>query len=140
MAFVTIVDDDEDFASAAATVLRSSGHEVQIELNPITAVANMERRRPDLVIMDVMFPENSSAGFAMSRAMRQSGSPLADVPILLLTAINTRFPLGFGSSDIDDEWLPVSDFLEKPVNFGQLQSKVTALLQKASSSPSGKQE
>ncbi len=134
MAFVTIVDDDEDFASAAATVLRNSGHEVQIELNPISAVANMERRRPDLVIMDVMFPEDSSAGFAMARAMRRSGSALANVPILLLTAINTRFPLGFSSNDIDNEWLPVSDFLEKPVNFGQLQGKVSALLQRAASS------
>jgi CheY-like chemotaxis protein len=134
MAYVTIVDDDEDFASAAATVLRNSGHDVQIELNPAVAVANMEKRRPDLVIMDVMFPEDSSAGFAMARQMRRAGSSLSNVPILLLTAINARFPLGFSSNDIDNEWLPVSDFLEKPLNFEQLQRKVSELLEKASPS------
>jgi DNA-binding response OmpR family regulator len=134
MAYVTIVDDDEDFASAAAIVLRNSGHDVQIELNPAVAVANMEKRRPDLVIMDVMFPEDSSAGFAMAREMRRAGSSLANVPILLLTAINARFPLGFSSNDIDNEWLPVSDFLEKPLNFEQLQRKVSELLEKASPS------
>jgi response regulator RpfG family c-di-GMP phosphodiesterase len=81
-----------------------------------------------------MFPEDSSAGFAMAREMRRAGSSLANVPILLLTAINARFPLGFSSNDIDNEWLPVSDFLEKPLNFEQLQRKVSELLEKASPS------
>ena len=134
MAFVTIVDVDEDFTSAAAIVLQDSGHEVQVESNPAVAVANMEKRRPDLVIMDVMFPEDSSAGFAMIREMRRTGGSLANVPILLLTAINARFPLGFSSKDIDNDWLPVTDFMEKPVNFEQLRRKVSELLQKASPS------
>lgn len=134
MAFVIIVDDDDDFASAAATVLQNAGHEVRIELNPATAVANMEKRCPDLVVLDVMFPEDSSAGFALARSMRRSGTPLKEVPVLMLTAINERFPLGFSSKDIDQDWLPVSDFLEKPVDLSLLQSKVAALLEKKNQS------
>ena len=90
----------------------------------------MEKRRPDLVIMDVMFPEDSSAGFAMARAMRRTGSALANVPILLLTAINTRFPLGFSSKDIDEDWLPVTEFLEKPIDLDVLAERVKAMLAK----------
>ncbi|GAJ17044.1 unnamed protein product [marine sediment metagenome] len=50
----------------------------------------------------------------------------------MLTAINTKFPLGFGLKDIDDRWLPVTDFLEKPVDFDVLISKVAKLLQESS--------
>ena len=128
MAYLMIVDDDEDFAAAAATALRSAGHEVEIELDTEGVVASMETRRPDLVILDVMFPEDSSAGFELARRMRHQHEKLSDVPILILTAVNARFPLGFSTSDLDDTWLPAHDFLEKPVDFAVLRDRVASLL------------
>jgi len=128
MAYLMIVDDDEDFAAAAATVLRNAGHEVQIELSTGSGVASMQQRRPDLVILDVMFPEHSSAGFELARAMRNGQGTLRDIPVLMLTAINTTFPFGFSREDIDEFWLPVNDFVEKPVDLDVLRDKVEALL------------
>jgi len=128
MAYVLIVDDDEDFASTAAIVLRKEGHDVEIELDTDDAAKNMESKRPDLVVLDVMFPEDDSAGFELARFMRHKSETLTSVPILMLTAINTKFPLGFGTKDIDDDWLPVADFLEKPVDFDVLRHKVSELL------------
>ena len=109
-------------------VLRTDGHEVQVVLDTQTAVQNMEQRRPDLVILDVMFPENSSGGFELARAMRHRHASLRDVPVLMLTAVNTKFPLGFGAQDIDEDWLPVSDFLEKPVDLDLLRQRVAELV------------
>lgn len=129
MAYLMIVDDDEDFATAAATVLRDAGHEVQIKLDTDGAVKTMDERPPDLVILDVMFPEDTSAGFELARTMRHYSQKLSKIPVLMLTAVNAKFPLGFGSRDIDDTWLPVSDFLEKPVDFDVLRSKAKALLE-----------
>ena len=123
MAYLMIIDDDEDFAVAAAKVMEDAGHEVQVEHVPQDAVKSVQQRRPDLIILDVMFPEDSSAGFKLARDENLDG-----IPILMLTAVNDKFPLGFSSKDIDDTWLPVADFLEKPIDFDLLRGKVSALL------------
>lgn len=128
MSYLLIVDDDEDFATAVAMVLRSGGHDVRIESELSAAIRTMTERRPDLVVLDVMFPEDSTGGFEIARQMRWRHDTLKDVPILMLTAVNTRFPLGFSSKDIDDDWLPVTDFLEKPVDLDVLAERVAAIL------------
>jgi DNA-binding response OmpR family regulator len=128
MAYLLIVDDDEDFASTTATVLRAEGYDVHVELDIDNAVKSMDEKSPDLAILDVMFPEDASAGFELARKMRHEKEKLKNVPILMLTAINTKFPLGFGPKDIDDSWMPVTDFLEKPVDFDVLKDKVAKLL------------
>jgi len=128
MAYLMLVDDDEDFARAAATALEHAGHEVAIHLDTDGAAAALGDRTPDLLVLDVMFPEDASGGFTFARTIRREKPAMAHVPVLLLTAINTRFPLGFGASDIDDVWLPVDDFLEKPVDLDQLVAKVSAML------------
>lgn len=128
MAYVMIVDDDQDFAETIALVIRNEGHEVQNRYDTESAFQSMQQKTPDLVLLDVMFPEDSSAGFELARTMRHENEKLKMVPILMLTAINARFPLGFGPNDIDSEWMPVTDFLEKPVDFDVLRDKVAKLL------------
>lgn len=133
MAYVMIVDDDVDFATAAAMVLQNSGHEVCIEPDPKLAVASMEGRRPDLVVLDVMFPEDPAAGFSVARSMHHFSQALQNVPVLMLTAVNSKFPMGFSKRDIDELWLPVADFLEKPVDLGVLRDRISLLLRDDSS-------
>jgi CheY-like chemotaxis protein len=128
MSYLLMVDDDEDFAAAVATVLQGGGHEVRVELDLSAALRSMTERRPDLVLLDVMFPEDNTGGFELARQMRRDDDTLKDVPILMLTAVNTRFPLGFSAKDIDDDWLPVTDFLEKPIDLDVLASRVETML------------
>ena len=128
MAYVMVVDDDDDFASAAATVLRSAGHTVEVRLDTRSAAQAMKENRPDLVVLDVMFPEDSSAGFELARKIRRCDGDIKDVLILLLTAVNAGAPLGFSPKDIDENEMPVSDFLEKPVPLDVLRNRVSALL------------
>jgi CheY-like chemotaxis protein len=125
MAYLLIVDDDADFAEALSTVLRSQGHETAIETDAVKTVDRIRQRRPDVLILDVMFPENDTAGFEVARAVRRD---FGKMPVLLLTAVNQRFPLGFSNTDIDPTWLPVTEFMEKPVDFKVLGDKVAEIL------------
>lgn len=125
MAYLLIVDDDPEFASAVATVCEAMGHEVQVLHTPGETLAQVEARRPDGVILDVMFPEDPGAGFQLARELRRR---IASLPILMLTAVNQQFPLGFSTKDIDSKWLPVTDFVEKPVDFALLRERIARLL------------
>jgi CheY-like chemotaxis protein len=130
MAYLLIVDDDEDFAAAAAHALRAGGYEVATELDPRSAVRSVEQREPDVAILDVMFPEDPEAGFELARVIRHLNEKTRRIPILLLTAVNTGTPLGFSTEDADKEELPVDGILEKPVDLDVLGHKVGELLRK----------
>ena len=125
MANILIIDDDEDFAGTIALVLKSEGHEVEIELDPQHGLENILNNCPDLLIVDVMFPGEGSAGFDLARTVRNK---FAKLPLLMLTAVNQHYSLGFGPNDIDSDWMPITDFLEKPVETEVLKRKVKELL------------
>jgi len=128
MAYLLIVDDDTDFAGAVGSVLRSRGYEVAIETDAEKAVGRIQERRPDAVLLDVIFPENETAGFEVARSIRRNFGKL---PVLLLTAVNQSFPLGFSTRDLDPTWLPAVEFIEKPVDFSLLCEKVAGILASA---------
>ena len=126
MASILVVDDDRDFSSAVATVLQAEGYDVFLEHVAENAMTQVEDREPDAVILDVMFPENPVAGFEAARQIRRAR---AELPILMLTAVNQQFPLGFSDRDTDPVWLPVTDFVEKPVDFRVLCEKIARMVQ-----------
>jgi DNA-binding response OmpR family regulator len=128
MAYVLIVDDDADFAAAVQSALQRHGHEAAVETVSDRAIPRIQERRPAAVILDVMFPENDVAGFEIARSIRRQ---FGGLPVLLLTAVNQSFALGFSNRDLDPTWLPAVDFLEKPVDLQLLCEKVSALVEGA---------
>jgi CheY-like chemotaxis protein len=128
MAYVIIVDDDEEFSAAAAIILRGEGHEVATQSDTSAALTAMQSRPPDLVILDVMFPEDNFAGFELARAMSKSRG-LSRIPILMLTGVNEKLGMRLSTLDADNSFLPVTHFLEKPVELDDLVSKARTLLQ-----------
>ena len=127
MAKITIIDDDMEYAENLSAILRTDGHKTSILDTAENAVSALVKDRPDLVILDVMFPDNPAAGFDLARQVRRRWE-IRDLPIILLTAVNQEFPIDFSAKDIDPEWMPVQDFIEKPVKKEKLLRKVNALL------------
>jgi DNA-binding response OmpR family regulator len=129
MAKIIVIDDDLDLAEDLALLLKNAGHETSTRDDTEGAVELLLKKKPDLVVLDVMFPENPAGGFDLAREIRGTDQ-IKDLPVILLTAINQEFPMDFSSKDIDPEWMPVQEFLEKPVAPDVLLKKVDELLRR----------
>jgi len=127
MARIIIVDDDVELADNTAALLRKHGHEVSTLNTTEDAVRKIIKIDPDIAILDVMFPDNAAAGFDLSRQIRNTKAT-KDLPVILLTGINQEFPMDFSSKDVDPDWMPVQDFMEKPVKIQALLEKMNRLL------------
>jgi DNA-binding response OmpR family regulator len=129
MARIMIIDDDIEMTDNTAALLRKQGHEVSVLYTTEGAVQHVSEGKPELIILDVMFPENPVAGFDLARKIRHTKG-IKETPIILLTGINQEFPMDFSGDDIDPDWMPVQDFMEKPVKMPTLIEKVNRLLKR----------
>lgn len=127
MATITIIDDDMEIAEHAAAILKKDGHQVTSIHTTENATKALVENTPDLLILDVMFPDNPAAGFDLAREIRRTET-IKDLPIILLTSVNQQFPMDFSFGDIDQEWMPVQDFIEKPVTADSLLTAVRKML------------
>lgn len=126
MTSIKIIDDDVELAENLSLILEKQGYAVSTLDRTEGAVEDLVRNKPDLLILDIMFPENLSAGFDLARGIRQTRE-IKDLPVILLTEVNQHFPTDFSSADIDPDWMPVQDFVEKPVDIESLLEKVRHL-------------
>ena len=126
---IYIVDDDPDIVESLTMVLESAGYEVGHQTTEDDVVENIKAFGADLVILDVMFPENISAGFDMARCIHDCDDT-TNLPVIMLSAINERgiYAGAFSNKDRDDSFLPVSEFVEKPISPKSLLEKVEALI------------
>lgn len=131
MAKILIVDDDPDIVLATRLSLERAGHQVTSASNGAEGLEKLKAERPDLIILDVMM-DTATEGFqlALKLRSRDPASELAayrDIPILMLTAIHSTTPLRFGP---EEDYLPVDDFVDKPIDPDVLVKKVDALLKR----------
>ncbi|MDP6525915.1 MAG: response regulator [Kiritimatiellia bacterium] len=119
MANIRIIDDDVELTNTLSEVLENGGHSTSVLNETKGAVENLLESLPDLIILDVMFPEDPSAGMELAIELRRNPQ-LKDIPVIMLTGVNEHFPMNFSEEDIDPEWLPVERFIEKPIDFREL--------------------
>lgn len=126
---ILVIDDDEDVARATATILTSAGHEAALELDAHKAMDRIAAFQPALIVLDVMFPDNATASFDLAREIRARDRTL---PVIMVTSINEHRLPKFSNRDRDPVWLPVSEFVEKPVTKARLLRLVESLLERES--------
>jgi len=126
---VYVIDDDPSIVESVTMILESKGYEVGAQNDADDVVDHVAAFGADLVIVDVMLPEDTGAGFTMARALK-ADERTAALPLLMLTAVNEAgiYPGRFSNKDRDDSWLPVQEFVEKPVDPEVLLAKVGALI------------
>jgi CheY-like chemotaxis protein len=80
---VLVVDDDALSLALVTRMLTSHGLDVETATSAVDALAALERRRPDVVVLDVMMPGMSGAELLD----RLKASPrFTSIPVIMLTA------------------------------------------------------
>ena len=125
---VLIIDDDEDFTESTRLTLEAHGYAVLSAHDAKSGFSKLAEGKPDLVILDMMM-EGKGAGFIFSRKMRKDPQ-YARVPILMLTGMREATGFDFPGKAKDSVFLPVDEFVEKPVEPKLLLAKIVKLLNK----------
>jgi CheY-like chemotaxis protein len=128
---ILVVDDDPDLVEAMRTVLEGAGFDCVHALSGTRALELLPKENPDLMVLDVMMDEMTE-GFHVAYKIRKPETglePFVDIPIIMLTAIGQRTGMKFDRLT-DGEYLPVDEFLEKPVQPSVLVEKVRGLLER----------
>jgi len=130
---ILIVDDDPDIAEALKMTLEANRYKVYTAANGTEGLKQVKAVKPDLIILDVMM-DTITEGFQVSYQLRNPDpqseyAPYSKIPILMLTAIVEKKRMKF-STQADGDFLPVDDFVEKPIRPQVLLEKVKKMLEK----------
>lgn len=120
MFHILVVDDDKNTRRLMKVVLETGGYTVSTACDGAEALALMDERHVDLVVLDVMMPNMD--GYEFTRELRQSQSEL---PILMVSA--KQLP-----ADRKQGFLVgTDDYMTKPVDTEEMLLRIRALLRRA---------
>lgn len=110
---VLVIDDDIDLVEIIRVTLEREKLRVIDAQNGERGFALAKEERPDLILLDVMMG-TVDEGFQVAYRLRSE--PLTkDTPIIMLSAVSERTGFSFDKGK-DAAFLPVSEFIEKPVS------------------------
>ncbi len=119
-----LIDDDQVLVKGLSRSLTAIGHEVLTCYHGGSALAEVEAKLPDMVILDVMLPGKD--GFTILREIR---AKYPDLPVIMLTA---------RSEDIDKVLgleMGADDYLAKPFSVRELEARIKAVARRSRRAP-----
>jgi DNA-binding response OmpR family regulator len=119
-ASILVVEDDEQIAELMRDFLEAEGFRVRHAANGRETNEQLERGRPDLVLLDVMLPDES--GFEICRRLRRDSA----VPVLFLSARDSD------ADKIRGLGLGGDDYIVKSATPAEVVARVKAVLRRAS--------
>jgi signal transduction histidine kinase/DNA-binding response OmpR family regulator len=120
-AHILVADDNADMREYVARLLRQRGWLVETAADGRAALDAVQRRRPDLLLSDVMMP--GLDGFELLRALRAEPGTRA-VPVILLSARAGE------DARVEGIEAGATDYLVKPFSARELIARVGAHLQR----------
>jgi DNA-binding response OmpR family regulator len=115
---VLIVDDEPNIVTSLQFLMKKSGFETSVARDGDEAMTEVERFRPDLLLLDVMMPKRD--GFEVCQKLRASG--WTDLKIILLTAKGRETEVAKGLA------VGADAYVTKPFSTRELVEQVNQLL------------
>ena len=109
---ILIIDDDTDILETTGALLKHEGYEIHSAVTVEDGIRMIDEVHPDVVLLDIMFPEKKTRGFEAAAEIKELHPSL---PIIALTAINREYSFDFNKED-----LKADEFLNKPVKTDHL--------------------
>lgn len=117
MAHILVIDDENAMLQLIKRVFEKDGHCVTLQ-SKVTAALDMDFRRYDLVLLDIMMPDLD--GFELCDQIRSR----VDCPIIFLTAKTQEADIVRGLG------LGGDDYITKPFSTNELRARVNAHLRR----------
>ena len=117
--YILVVDDEPIANALVKFVLDKEGYDVETADNPRAAMQLIEKREPDLLLLDVRMPYLN--GFEFSLKLREEGY---DTPLIFMTAQDTV------ESKVQGFRLGADDYICKPYHPQELVARVHALMRR----------
>jgi DNA-binding response OmpR family regulator len=114
---VLVVDDEANILLSLEFLMKKAGYEVRLARDGEEALAEIDKARPDLVLLDVMMPKRN--GFDVCEAIRANPEWRA-VRVILLTAKGRDIEREKGLA------LGADDYITKPFSTREVVERVTA--------------
>jgi len=124
---ILIIDDDPDLVESIRITLEANNYQVFSAGNGTEGLKMLKEVNPDLIILDVMM-DSITEGFQVSQKIRSRDPQsefrnYAQIPILMITAVSQKMNMSF-SPEEDGDYLPVDEFVEKPIRLEALLEKI----------------
>jgi DNA-binding response OmpR family regulator len=109
--YILIVDDDPDLVETVGMMLENKGYEVGKAYDGVEGEESVNKRQPDLLVLDVMMPRKN--GYVLCAELKKN-KKTRDIPIILLTAVGEAVPTT-SYSHADGMATEADDYIAKPV-------------------------
>jgi len=121
---ILIVEDDAAIATGLALNLRLAGYAPSVVAEGDQAVAAVQERRPDLILLDLSLPK--ADGLVILSELRKSGDR---TPVIVLSAREGEY------DKVGALRLGADDYVTKPFALAELMARVAAVLRRSQAVP-----
>ena len=125
---ILITDDEEMIRKLIRKYAEFDGHTVNEAVDGMDAILKFKDGSYDIIIMDIMMPELD--GFSACREIRK----LSDIPIIMLSARGEEY------DKINGFEIGIDDYVVKPFSPKELMLRIDAIMKRARSASSVKEE
>ena len=117
---ILVIEDDAQVREACIDILGDLGHTIVAVDDGTSALAEIARAAPDVILLDLLMPRAKMDGLAFLSQI--SSGPAAQTPVIILSALGETLARHL-SSDITTE-LRISAILPKPVALDALVQEI----------------